>query len=604
MAGGDMDSSSTASWELITPTPRKIWNTHGNLNKTPQCVDRAHWRGPLMRSKQTMEKENKGISTPASGPHGFRGGPVHQVKNGGNGETGYSGDNGKKLQINNGTLNTGDHSNSAKDIKDDTNGAQIGTSRSGLAAPEVTAVPTQCTQPSQRTENPKLLAELLNSSAKKGKEPNLLAAMANLKSAIKQQNKALNALLTNVDHLKVTKEKTKSPTVARAIEEVESSTEALRASTSSVHSAFYEVEKTAIRTNTQDQNAANLNIQEAILKICEDLKVCVNKQQEEINVIKTTQAALVPSYASKAARHYDPPPDSQSKSVPQNAKTRTPQQVQSQQQSIGLVDQAEHEDKTSWRTVVNKKPMNRQKKNHKGEQIRTRPDVVIVKADQLSYVDMLKRIKTNDEVKGASEAITKITKTRDGHLRMVLSRETEDSETLTRAISNAIGNNASCTRLSDTALIEIRDADEEATDDEIIRAIEEQTKTKGIIKITNKRKIDRGTQIVTALVPTSIVNNLLKDRLRIGFVSCRTRLKTEVKKCFRCQGYGHTRQACTNEERSNLCWKCGEKDHKSKECKNEYRCMLCEKEVSNDHAMGSSKCHAYKRALEAAKTRK
>lgn len=595
MAGGDMDSPSTASWELITPTPRKIWNTHGNLNKIPQCADRAHWRGPQMRSKQTMEKIDKGKFTPASGPHGFRGGPVHQAKNGGNEEIGNIGDNGKEIQI-----NTGDLSSGAKESV----GVASQPPATLSATRAETTEPTQSTQSLQRTDNPKLQAELLNSSTKKGKEPNLLAAMANLKSVIKQQNKALNALLTNVDHLKATKEKTKSPTVVRAIEEVESSTEALRASTSSVHSAFYEVEKTAMRTNTQDQNAANTNIQEAILKICEDLKVCVNKQQEGIDEIKTAQTALVPSYASKAARHYDPPLDSRSKSVPQNAKTRTPQQEQSQQQSIGLVDQAEHEEKASWRTAVNKKTTNRQKKNHKGEQIRTRPDVVIVKADQMSYVDMLKRIKTNDEVKGASETITKITKTRDGHLRMVLSRGTEDSETLTRAISNAIGNNASCTRLSDTSLIEIRDADEEATDDEIIRAIEEQTKTKGIIKITNKRKIDRGTQIVTALVPTSIVNNLLKDRLRIGFVSCRTRLKTEVKKCFRCQGYGHTRQACTNEERSNLCWKCGEKDHKSKECKNEDRCMLCKKEVSNDHALGSFKCHAYKRALEAARTRK
>jgi len=187
-----------------------------------------------------------------------------------------------------------------------------------------------------------------------------------------------------------------------------------------------------------------------------------------------------------------------------------------------------------------------------------------VKVVQISYVGMLKKIKSSDEVKGVGGSITKITKTRHGHLRMVLSRETEVTDpNLTTTIYNMIGNNASCTRLSDTSLIEIRDADEESTDDKIIIAIEEHTKSKESIKITDKRKLDRGTQVVTASVPTSVVNNLLKPRLRIGFASCKTRLKTEVKKCFWCQGYGHTRQACTNEERSNFCWKCSKEDHKS-----------------------------------------
>jgi len=225
-------------------------------------------------------------------------------------------------------------------------------------------------------------------------------------------------------------------------------------------------------------------------------------------------------------------------------------------------------------------------------------------ADQMLYAEMLKKIKSSDHMKEIDESISKFTKTKDGSLRMVLSRGTLETEHLKSAITSTIGNKVNCTRLSDTSTIEIRDADEEATDDEIIKAIEKHTKSKGNIKIVNKRKMERGTQIITASIPTSIANTIINTQLRIGFVNCRTKLKIEVKKCYRCQGYGHTRKDCKNEERSNFCWKCGQDGHKNKECKNEARCLLCKEESTNDHILGSFKCHAYKRALEAAKTRK
>ncbi|KAL5239004.1 hypothetical protein ACI65C_006414 [Semiaphis heraclei] len=224
---------------------------------------------------------------------------------------------------------------------------------------------------------------------------------------------------------------------------------------------------------------------------------------------------------------------------------------------------------------------------------RVRPDAVIVKADNMSYADMLKKIKTSGEMKEVGETINGITKTKDGHLRIVLSRETKEIENLKTAIKNTIGNEASCTRLSDTAEIEIRDADEEATNEEILEAIEAYTKNKGSAKIINQWKTNRGTQIITASVPTSAINTMLNTRMRIGFVNCRVKRKLEVKKCFRCQGYGHTRVDCTNEERSDHCWKCGVVGHKSKECQGQNRCMLCKEEATDDHILGSYRCHTY-----------
>jgi len=108
--------------------------------------------------------------------------------------------------------------------------------------------------------------------------------------------------------------------------------------------------------------------------------------------------------------------------------------------------------------------MNKRRK----EQTRSRPDAIIIKADNVSYADMLMRIKTSREMKEVGETISGITKTKDGHLRIVLSQETKEIENHKTAIKNTIGNEVSCTRLSDTTVIEIRDADEEATNEEIV----------------------------------------------------------------------------------------------------------------------------------------
>jgi len=224
---------------------------------------------------------------------------------------------------------------------------------------------------------------------------------------------------------------------------------------------------------------------------------------------------------------------------------------------------------------------------------RIRPDAVIVKAHNMSYADMLKKIRTSTDMEGVGGTIHSITKTKDGNLRIIMNRE-----------AAAIGNEASCTRLTDSAAVEIRDADEEATNEEILQALEAHTKGQGTAKIISKRKINRGTQIISASVPMAAMSTLLKTRLSIGYVNCRVKRMIDVQKCLRSQGFGHTRRTCTNDERSDLCWKCGEEGQKSPDCVGNTNCLLCKEEESSDHRLGSHKCHVFKRALEAAKQKK
>lgn len=60
--------------------------------------------------------------------------------------------------------------------------------------------------------------------------------------------------------------------------------------------------------------------------------------------------------------------------------------------------------------------------------VNMRPDVVIVKAGEMKYAEIIKRIKNGKEVQSLSNNISAVSETRSGHLRVVLSRETKDVE--------------------------------------------------------------------------------------------------------------------------------------------------------------------------------
>jgi len=258
------------------------------------------------------------------------------------------------------------------------------------------------------------------------------------------------------------------------------------------------------------------------------------------------------------------------------------------------------EDNAKWETVKSKSTQKRKKKERKRLEPRIRPDVFIIKAGAMKYSEMLKKIKNGKEVQSLGDSISAVSETRSGHLRVVLNRKASDTEELAKTITRTIGDETICTKLTDSTRIEIRDVDEEATEEEIVQAILKSTELPTSATVLHTRKAGRGTQIVTVSVPTSTAHTLASTRLRVGYVNCRVRRKIEVKKCFKCQGYGHTRDQCTSTDQSNLCWKCGTDGHKARECTREARCFLCSAEASNDHALGSFKCHVYRRAYEGA----
>lgn len=103
---------------------------------------------------------------------------------------------------------------------------------------------------------------------------------------------------------------------------------------------------------------------------------------------------------------------------------------------------------------------------------------------------------------------------------------------------------------------------------------------------------------------TAIIN---KEKINVGWNSCRTKEHINVNRCFRCCGYNHIASKCKNKK---ACLNCGD-DHVAKECTaNESVCVNCKIAVEKfklkidiNHPAWSRECSVYKRKLESSRKR-
>lgn len=97
-------------------------------------------------------------------------------------------------------------------------------------------------------------------------------------------------------------------------------------------------------------------------------------------------------------------------------------------------------------------------------------------------------------------------------------------------------------------------------------------------------------------------------RLYIDTRACRSFEHVGIMRCFKCHGYRHTSNNCTNEK---VCGKCSSKEHETKECENVLKkCINCK--LANDkygmnldlgHSVFDMKCQTYTHILKKEKTK-
>ncbi|KAG7197406.1 hypothetical protein KM043_018840 [Ampulex compressa] len=93
---------------------------------------------------------------------------------------------------------------------------------------------------------------------------------------------------------------------------------------------------------------------------------------------------------------------------------------------------------------------------------------------------------------------------------------------------------------------------------------------------------------------------LAKERVNIGWMSCKVRDHLQVSRCFKCQSYGHIAKHCKAAE--EICKQCSKSGHRGTDCPEADKkavCINCKKSHREfHHKAGSKKCPSHVAALE------
>ncbi|KAL1448254.1 hypothetical protein WDU94_012353 [Cyamophila willieti] len=201
---------------------------------------------------------------------------------------------------------------------------------------------------------------------------------------------------------------------------------------------------------------------------------------------------------------------------------------------------------------------------------------VLVRAGEISYADMARKIKDglNPETVGVN--VTAFRETKKGDVLIVTKKG--EAETLRAEIESRVGNAQIETRFG-TEHINILDLDPSCTEDEIAEAVSVTLeKPKEIVKVKSLRPNRYGNSIATVSLPAPEADKLCKiGAVKVGWVWCRAKPRINVDRCLNCLELGHTTNSCKKpRELVRKCFNCAQPGHMASSCNNEKYCLKCE----------------------------
>ncbi|XP_015115566.1 uncharacterized protein LOC107040138 [Diachasma alloeum] len=245
------------------------------------------------------------------------------------------------------------------------------------------------------------------------------------------------------------------------------------------------------------------------------------------------------------------------------------------------------------------------------KKLAVRPKALIIHLkEKEKYAEILRRVKKDSACEKASECVEKIRRTTTGDMLIILSKKTTvEGSQLPSAIVDLLGEKAEILSKEPLEELETKDLDLEREKEDVLEALRkvvgEEHKI-GSEVVRSLRMAYGGTQTASVTLTAAAVKKILGEddhgKIKISWVNCRIRRVQKPVKCFKCWHYGHLATRCPSAiDRSKVCVRCSENGHQAKECQNDPLCALCSENGSTKncaHVAGSSRCPAYKEALQ------
>lgn len=215
-------------------------------------------------------------------------------------------------------------------------------------------------------------------------------------------------------------------------------------------------------------------------------------------------------------------------------------------------------------------------------------EAILVKANEKTYSDMLKKLKNDINTDEIGIEIHDVKKTQKGDLLIKVKRDMEKIETLKKEIRDKLPG-AITTLLTKKIILHLKDLDEVTTTEDIAQAIIKAIPLKKEhFEVRALRPTKMGRQNATVIMTEADAHNLLSlGKLKVGWTNCRVAERIKGTRCSKCWETGHEKKDCKGPDRQDLCFKCTKNDHKIANCNNMPFCLACNNE---GHQTGSVKC--------------
>lgn len=148
------------------------------------------------------------------------------------------------------------------------------------------------------------------------------------------------------------------------------------------------------------------------------------------------------------------------------------------------------------------------------------------------------------------------------------------------------------------------DTDEDNIVNELMERNEWLAGSEIVVKKVIKRKNanDEEYDVVLEVDQDSFEKLMSAGRVHLGWRTCRVVHHVHLTRCFKCCGYGHVAEKCTNKL---ACSKCGD-EHKIENCKaKQMKCINCsvmndkfKMKLKTDHRPWSNSCEVFKKRME------